>query len=243
MEEAARGVEKEISYRRNRPCGHCGGTGSEPGSGRRTCSTCGGTGRVIRSQGFIEVRQVCPTCGGSGSVIEKACTVCSGSGKTLETNKLKVRVPAGVDTGSKLRSAGNGEAGSAGGPAGDLYIVLHVKDHEIFERQDANLFCQIPIKYTLASLGGSIEVPTLDGRASLKIPPGTQAGTTFRLRGKGMPDLRGGAPGDQLVKVEIEVPKKLTAKQREALESYAEACGDADHPVEESFFEKAKKWF
>lgn len=243
LEDAARGTEREISYRRQKVCSRCHGNGAEPGSSRRTCPTCGGQGRVIRSQGFFEVRQTCPTCGGAGTTVDQPCTSCGGSGRTLETAKLKVRVPPGVDTGSKLRSAGNGEAGSQGGSAGDLFIVLHVKEHEIFERQDKNLFCLIPIKFTLAALGGSIEVPTLEGRANLKIPAGTQSGTTFRLRGKGMPDLRGGTPGDQLVRVEIEVPKKLSSKQRERLEAFAEACGDADNPVAESFFEKAKKWF
>ncbi|MGF1450789.1 MAG: molecular chaperone DnaJ [Opitutales bacterium] len=243
LEEAAKGTDKEISYRRQKPCGRCDGNGAEPGSNKRTCPTCGGQGRVIRSQGFFEMRQTCPSCGGAGQTIDSPCSTCGGSGRQLETTKLKVKVPPGVDTGSKLRSVGNGEAGMAGGTPGDLFIVLHVKDHEIFERQDKNLFCLIPIKFTVAALGGAIEVPTLDGRANLKIPAGTQSGTTFRLRGKGMPDLRGGPPGDQLVRVEIEVPKKLSGKQRESLEHFAEACGDADNPVAESFFEKAKKWF
>lgn len=243
LEEAARGVEREITFRRHAECEHCHGTGAEPGSGKRTCPTCGGSGRVIRSQGFFQVRQTCPTCHGAGQIIDTPCHSCGGEGRKLVSTKLKVRVPPGVDTGSKLRSAGNGESGPNGGPAGDLYIILHVKEHELFERQDDDLFCVIPIKFTLAALGGTIEVPTLEGRANLKIPAGTQSGTTFRLRGKGMPDLRGGTPGDQLVRVEIEVPKKLTNKQRDKLEAFAEACGDAENPVSESFFEKAKKWF
>ncbi len=207
-----------------------------------TCSTCGGHGQVIRSQGFFQVRQTCPTCHGTGKVIEKPCRSCHGEGVTVEAHTLNVKVPAGVDTGSKLRSAGNGEAGPKGGPNGDLYVVLHVRAHEIFERRDADLHCLIPIKFTLAALGGSIEVPTLSGKASLKVPAGTQTGTKFRLRGKGMPILRGGQ-GDQIVQVEIEVPKKLSSKQRDRLEAFADVCGDADHPLEEGFFEKAKKWF
>ncbi len=243
LEEAAAGVEKTIKYRRQAACGVCSGSGAEPGSGKRTCPTCGGAGQVISSRGFFQVRQACPTCGGAGQVIEKPCSNCSGHGVVAETHSLKVKIPAGVDTGSRLRSSGSGEAGPNGAAAGDLYVIIHVKDHEVFERHDENLFCLIPIKFTLAALGGTIEVPTLSGRASLKIPAGTQSGTTFRLRGKGMPTLRGGQPGDQLVQVEIEVPKKLSGEQREKLEAFAEACGDADRPVSESFFEKAKKWF
>ncbi len=243
LEEAANGVEKEIQYRRHVSCSSCNGSGAEAGSGRSTCGTCGGRGQVISSQGFFQVRQACPSCQGAGTVTEKPCRSCSGSGLTTETSRLKVKVPAGVDTGSKLRSGGGGENGAHGGPAGDLYIVLHVKEHELFERHEDDLYCVIPIKFTLAALGGSIEVPTLTGKAALKIPAGTQGGTTFRLRGKGMPHLRGNRHGDQLVRVEIEVPTKLKGKEREALEAFAQVCGDADNPVSEGFFEKAKRFF
>ena len=170
-----------------------------------------------------------------------------GKSKTAEaeakTAKITVRIPPGVDTGTRLRSVGNGEAGLAGGQPGDLHIVLTVKEHEIFERQNQDLFCEIPIKFTLAVLGGTIEVPTLFGKGSLKIPTGTQSGTTFRLRGKGMPSLRGGAQGDQLVRVHVEVPKKLSDEQRTLLEEFAKISGDADHPTEEGWFDKAKKFF
>jgi len=175
--------------------------------------------------------------------IERRCSKCGGEGRVNETTKIKVKIPPGVDTGSKLRSVGNGEAGAQGGPPGDLYIVIHVAEHEIFERQDENLFCEIPIKFTLATLGGNIEVPTLSGRASLKIPPGTQSGTTFRLKGKGMPSLRGGYYGDQLARMQVEVPRSLNAEQRRKLEEFALACGDADEPMGKSFFEKAKRFF
>lgn len=175
--------------------------------------------------------------------MEKACSTCGGEGRVNETTKIKVKVPPGVDTGSKLRSANNGEAGIGGGPSGDLYIVIHVSDHDIFERQEENLFCQIPIKFTLATLGGTIEVPTLTGKASLKIPAGTQSGTTFRLKGKGMPSLRGGYFGDQMIRVEIEVPTSLNSEQRQKLEEFALACGDADEPVGKTFFDKAKRFF
>jgi molecular chaperone DnaJ len=243
LEEAARGVEKEISFRKLVACGHCGGTGAEPGTKRVTCPTCRGAGQIRRSGGIIVFTQTCPSCGGTGKKYEKVCTVCRGDGRTPQTTKLNLRIPAGVETGSRLRSAGNGEAGAAGGTAGDLYVVLAVKEHELFERQGDDLFCEIPIKFTLATLGGSIEVPTLFGKASLKIPAGTQSGTTFRLRDKGMPNLRGGRQGDQLVRVHVEVPGSLTGEQRKLLEEFARVSGDANEPTSRSFFEKAKKFF
>src|ERR1019366_5031357 len=230
LEEAARGVEKEISFRKLTACEHCHGSGAEPGSKRVTCPTCRGAGQVRRSGGIITFTQVCPTCGGSGSKIEKPCTACHGEGRVIRTSKLNVRIPAGVDNGSRLRSSGNGEAGLAGGQPGDLYIVLSVKEHELFERQEDNLFCEIPIKFTLATLGGTIEVPTLFGKASLKIPAATPSGTTFRLRSKGMPSLRGSHQGDQLVRVQVEVPQSLTAEQRKILEEFARVSGDAAVP-------------
>lgn len=226
LEEAASGVEREIRYRRPVLCSHCKGEGAEPGSGRTTCPTCGGAGQVSSSRGFISFRQVCPTCGGAGQVIEKPCTKCGGEGRVTETSTLKIKIPAGVDTGSRLRSAGKGEAGIRGGQSGDLYIVVHVKEHKLFERRNDNLYLELKIPFTLAALGGTLEVPTLTGKGSIKVPPGTQSGTTFRLKGKGMPHLRGSGTGDQMVKVAIDVPKKLKSEEREALEAFAKACGD-----------------
>ncbi len=243
LEEAARGFEKEISFRKAVTCERCDGSGAEPGSKRVTCPTCRGAGQIRRSGGIITFTQTCPTCGGAGSKVEKACTACRGEGRAAKNTKLNVRIPPGVDTGSRLRSVGNGEAGASGGQAGDLYIVLSVKEHEIFERQGDDLFCEIPIKFTLATLGGTIEVPTLSGKATLKIPVGTQSGTTFRLKSKGMPNLRGGSHGDQLVRVQVEVPTSLTPEQRKKLEEFALLSGDADEPMGKSFFEKAKKFF
>ena len=243
LEEAARGAEKEISFRKNVTCERCDGNGAEPGSKRVTCPTCRGAGQIRRSGGIITFTQTCPTCAGAGTKIDKPCTACHGEGRVPKTTKLHVRIPPGVDNGSRLRSAGNGEAGLAGGAAGDLYIVLSVKEHELFERQDDNLFCEIPIKFTLATLGGSIEVPTLFGKASLKLPAGTQSGTTFRLREKGMPSLRGGRQGDQLVRVHVEVPTSLTTEQRRILEEFGRISGDANEPTSKTFFEKAKKFF
>lgn len=244
LEDAAKGVEKEISFRRLHACSRCEGSGAEPGSKKVTCPTCRGAGQIRRSGGIITFAQTCPTCGGAGQKVEKPCTGCRGEGRVPQAAKVNVRIPAGVDTGTRLRSAGNGESGLAGGQTGDLYIVLNVKQHELFERQDDDLFCEIPIKFTLATLGGTLEVPTLFGKATLKIPSGTQSGTTFRLRGKGMPSLRQrGAQGDQLVRVHVEVPTKLSSEQEKLLKEFARVGGDAEHPTSESWFAKAKKFF
>ena len=243
LEEAAHGAEKEISFRKLGACAHCQGNGAEPGSKRATCTTCRGAGQVTTSRGFFHVRQACPTCHGSGQRFEKVCVKCNGEGRVNETAKINVKIPQGVDTGNKLRSSGNGEAGSGGGEAGDLYIVIHVKEHEVFERQGDDLFCEIPIKFTLATLGGTIHVPTLQGKAALKIPGGTQSNTTFRLKGRGMPHLRGGAHGDQLIRVQVEVPMQLTSEQKKILEEFSRVSGDTEEPISKGFFEKAKKFF
>ncbi|MEI6589719.1 MAG: molecular chaperone DnaJ [Verrucomicrobiota bacterium] len=243
LEDAARGIDKDISFKKLCECEHCDGSGAEPGSKKTTCPTCKGAGQIRRSGGIIVFTQTCPTCGGSGKKIEKACTSCRGEGRTPKTSKIHLRIPAGVETGSRLRSSGNGESGTGGGSSGDLYVVISVRDHELFERQGDDLFCEIPIKFTLATMGGSIELPTLFGKATLKIPAATQSGTTFRLREKGMPNLRGGKQGDQLVKVQVEVPTVLNAEQRKLLEEFAKISGDASEPTSKGFFEKAKKFF
>jgi molecular chaperone DnaJ len=243
LEDAARGIDKDISFKKLCECEHCDGSGAEPGSKKTTCPTCKGAGQIRRSGGIIVFTQTCPTCAGSGKKIEKACTSCRGEGRTPKTSKIHLRIPAGVETGSRLRSSGNGESGTGGGSSGDLYVVISVRDHELFERQGDDLFCEIPIKFTLATMGGSIELPTLFGKATLKIPAATQSGTTFRLREKGMPNLRGGKQGDQLVKVQVEVPTVLNAEQRKLLEEFAKISGDASEPTSKGFFEKAKKFF
>ncbi len=227
LEEAAKGVEKDIQYKRAVACPSCHGTGAQPGSSHKTCPTCHGRGQVTTSRGFFSMTQTCPTCHGAGEIIEKPCTQCGGTGHIQEVTKIKMRIPPGVDTGSKLRSSGHGESGAHGGPAGDLYVVINVKEHELFDREGDQLFYQQPIKFTLATLGGSIEIPTLQGKMTLKIPPGTQSGTTFRLKGYGMPNLKTQHEGDLLVKVAVEVPEKLTSDQRKKLEAFAIACGDA----------------
>jgi molecular chaperone DnaJ len=248
LPEAAAGCEKDIKFRASISCPKCGGTGAEPGSGTVRCPTCGGRGKVVMQRGFFQIQQTCPTCGGTGRQVEHPCGNCHGEGRVSELKTIRLRIPAGVDTGVKLRSSGNGEAGMQGASAGDLYVFITVKDHEIFERHGDDIACDVPIKFTLAALGGSIEVPTLGGEsdaksAMLKIPAGTQDGTIFRIRGRGMPNLHGGPKGDQLVKIHIEIPKKLSAGQREKLEAFAIACGDADNPIEENWWAKAKKIF
>ncbi len=243
LSEAANGAEKNISFRRAVACDVCGGSGASPGSKATTCGTCAGHGQVMSQRGFFSVRQTCPVCSGQGVVVEKPCKNCRGDGRLTKNSQIKLRIPKGVDTGSKLRSAGNGEAGIKGGSAGDLYVIIHLKEHEIFERHGDDLVCEIPIKFTLAAIGGAIDVPSLEGRVSLKIPAGTQSGTTFRLRGHGMPNLRSGRKGEQFVRVHIEVPTKLTTEQRARLEEFAVASGDAENPVGASFFEKAKRFF
>jgi molecular chaperone DnaJ len=243
LEEAANGVEKQISYRRNVACPVCSGSGAEPGTSRKTCTACKGTGHSVHTRGIFAVRQPCPKCRGTGVIIEHPCKRCNGSGSVTENNTVTVKIPPGVDTGVRLRSSGNGAAGDNGGPNGDLYIVIHVAEHELYERNGDDLHYVVPLKFTVAALGGSVEVPTFAGRASLKIPPGTAGGTTFRLREKGMPRLRGGPRGDLLVHIEIDVPKKLTADQRAKLSEFSVACGDEINPVSESWAEKFRRFF
>ena len=243
LEEAAQGIEKEIRYRRPVTCDKCSGSGAEPGSKKVSCPSCGGSGQVTSNRGFISFRQACPNCQGTGQIIENPCSKCRGDGRIMDKSTVKVRIPAGVATGSKLRSTGKGEAGQSGGQAGDLYIIIHVKEHQLFERHDNDLYCEVPIKFTLAALGGTISVVTLFGKGSLKIPAGTQTGTTFRLREQGMPALRGGRKGDLLVRVQIEVPTKLNKDQRSKLEDYAEACGDPANSINSSSTKKKKKKF
>lgn len=243
LEEAFRGCEKQISIRKANTCDACGGSGAQKGSGSKTCPTCGGAGNVTVSRGFFSMSQTCPKCNGAGVIIEKPCSTCHGEGRTETSTKIQLRIPAGVDTGSRLRSSGQGEAGLRGGPPGDLYVVLHVKEHPLFERHDEDLHCQVPIQFTTAALGGQITVPTLEGKATIKVPPGTQTGSIFRLRGKGMPDLRSKTPGDLHIHLKVEVPNKLNSEQKEKLQAFADTCDDSTHPEGNSFFEKAKRFF
>lgn len=243
LEEAVRGCEKEVSIRKLSTCETCDGSGAAKGSKTTTCPMCRGAGQVAVSRGFFSMTQVCPKCEGAGEIIEKPCKTCDGDGRVEKPAKIKIRIPAGVDTGSRLRSSGHGEAGRRGGPNGDLYVVLHVKEHPIFERHDNDLFCDVPISFAKACLGGEIMVPTLEGKASVKVPAGTPSGKIFRLRNKGVPDLRTGSHGDLNIRVYVEVPTRLNAEQKKLLEAFAASCDESTRPEEESFFQKAKRFF
>jgi molecular chaperone DnaJ len=243
LEEAAFGCEKEIEVSKLEGCTACNGTGAEHGSKAVTCPTCGGRGQVISSRGFFQVSQTCGRCRGTGTVIERPCRKCNGEGRTEMTSRIKLKIPAGIEDGSRLRSSRNGEAGIRGGPPGDLYVVIHIKEHEVFERDGDGLYCEVPISFTTAALGGEVEVPTLEGKAHLKIPAGTQGATVFKLRGKGIPSLNSAQRGDLMVRVLVEVPTRLNADQRRKLEEFAELMGDDNTPLHKSFFEKAKEFF
>lgn len=243
FEDAAFGTETEIEVPRIEVCPRCRGSRAEPGSPVRSCPHCGGSGEIrqVRQTAFgrfVNV-QTCPSCRGEGKAIERPCAECRGAGTVHRIRRIKVKVPAGVDTGYRLRLAGEGEAGERGGPPGDLYVFITVRPHELFQRRGNDVVCEIPISFTQAALGDEIEVPTLDGRAKLKVPEGTQTGTRFRLRGKGIPDPRGYGRGDQFVEVRVVTPTRLTERQRELLKAFAEAGGDK---VEESkgFFGRVK---
>ena len=243
LEEAAAGVQKELEIEKLEDCSSCGSSGSKSGGGRETCSTCGGHGVVTRQAGIFVQQTECPSCHGAGQTISDPCPKCNGEGRRNEKTRIKINIPAGVDDGTRLRSSGNGDAGLRGGQPGDLYVFLHIKRHEIFEREDDDLFCQVPMPFATAALGGELVVPTLDGKSSIKIPAGTQGGTTFRLRNRGIKDLRTGGKGDLHIEVHVEVPSKLDSEQKEKLKEFSESIGEKNNPVQESFFEKAKRFF
>ena len=243
LEEAARGCEKEIEIRKLDACDPCGGSGAQKGSKAVACPTCRGRGQVVVSRGFFQVAQTCPACHGTGRIIEKPCHSCQGEGRVEKTSRVKIKIPAGIDSESRLRSTGGGEAGLRGGGSGDLYVVVHIKEHEVFTRNGMDLNCEVPIPFTTAALGGEIRVPTLDGAVSLKIPAGTQGGSTFRIRGLGMPALQGTAKGDILTYVQVEVPTRLDSEQREVLQKFAELCGEENNPIYKSFYDRVKSFF
>src|SRR3954471_12971803 len=243
LEEAAFGVEKEIEVRKLDACAKCDGKGAEPGSRTINCPTCAGRGQVISSRGFFQVSQTCPRCRGVGQIIEKPCQVCDGEGRVEKMSRIKLKIPAGIAEGSRLRSSRNGEAGIRGGPPGDLYVVIHVKEHEIFQREDDNLFCDLPVPFTVAALGGEVAVPTLEGKANLKVPAGTQSSQVFKLRDKGIMNVNGRDRGDLFARLIVEVPTALNAEQRQKLEEFAELCGEENTPLHRSFFDRAKEFF
>jgi molecular chaperone DnaJ len=243
LEEAAFGCDKEIEVSKLEACDVCNGSGAESGSRAVSCRDCGGRGQVISSRGFFQVSQTCPRCRGTGQVIEKPCRKCGGEGRVEASSRIKLKIPAGIEDGSRLRSMRNGEAGLRGGAPGDLYVVIHIKEHEVFEREENNLFCEVPISFVTAAIGGEIRVPTLEGQASLKIPTGTQSDTAFKLRGKGMPSINSTARGDLIVRVAVEVPTKLNGEQRKKLEEFAALMGEENTPLHKGFFDKAKDFF
>jgi molecular chaperone DnaJ len=243
LEEAAFGVEKEIEIRKLDTCDKCAGTGAEPGSRTITCPSCGGRGQVISSRGFFQVSQTCPRCRGAGKIIDKPCRACDGEGRVEKPSRVKLKVPAGISTGSRLRSSRNGEAGIRGGPQGDLYVVIHVQEHSVFQRDEDNLYCEVPIPFTMAALGGDVDVPTLEGKANVKVPAGTQSGQMFRLRGKGVINVNGRDRGDLMARLIVEVPTRLNGEQRQRLEEFASLCGEENTPMRKSFFERAKEFF
>ncbi|MBN9435588.1 molecular chaperone DnaJ [Bosea sp. (in: a-proteobacteria)] len=241
LEEAYAGKNATIRVPTSVVCEVCSGTGAKAGSKSRQCATCGGHGRVRANQGFFSVERTCPTCGGRGEVIDDPCNGCHGSGRVTRERTLSVNIPAGVEDGTRIRLAGEGEAGLRGGPAGDLYIFLSIKPHAIFQRDGADLFCRVPIGLTSAALGGEIEVPTLNGeKARVKIPEGTQTGKQFRLKGKGMSVLRSRDFGDLYIQVLVETPQKLTARQRELLLEFERESSGATHPESAGFFGRVK---
>ena len=241
-----RGCEEKIRIPTWDSCEVCHGSGAKEGSQPVTCNTCGGMGQVRMQQGFFTVQQTCPTCKGEGQIIKDPCTNCGGQGRVQNTKTLSVKIPAGVDTGDRIRLAGEGEAGMHGAPAGDLYVQVAVREHDIFQRDGANLFCEVPISFVDATLGGELDVPTLNGKVKLKVPAETQSGKLFRLRGKGVTPVRGGGPGDLLCKVVIETPVKLSGEQKDLLRKFQESLesgGNRHNPRKSSWFEGVKRFF
>lgn len=244
LEDAVRGTSVKIQVPTLTSCKTCDGSGAKAGTKPTSCSTCNGMGQVRIQQGFFSVQQTCPNCRGKGKIITDPCRDCHGQGRVEETKTLSVKVPPGVDTGDRIRLSGEGEAGADGGPAGDLYVQIAVKDHEIFTRDGRNLYCEIPISIIDACLGGEIEVPTLEGRVKLKVPPETQTGKLFRLRGKGVAPVRGGPQGDLLCRVEVETPVNLTSKQKALLEELRKSMTEGKNsPRQSSWFEGMKSFF
>ena len=253
FEEAARGAETAIQIPRQENCEACHGSGAAPGSSPATCPQCRGQGQVRFQQGFFTVARTCPQCRGAGKIISKPCHTCRGAGRVAKERKITVKVPAGIATGQQLRLQGEGESGAGGGPAGHLYVVVHVQEHEFFRRDGVNLFCEIPVNFTTVALGGDIQVPTLDGSETVRVPEGTQTGTTLRLKGKGMPDVGGRGRGDLFATVQIRTPKKLTRDQRKILEQLSGALpkeqfeprprGEEDATEERNLFDRVKDMF
>jgi molecular chaperone DnaJ len=244
LEEAARGTETKIRIPTLEECEVCHGSGAKPGTTPTTCTTCGGHGQVRIQQGFFSVQQTCPRCGGSGKMVSDPCTACHGEGRVKKHKTLSVKIPAGVDNGDRIRLGGEGEAGVNGGPAGDLYVVIQLKEHAVFKRDGDDLHCEMPISFATAALGGEVEIPTLDSHAKIKIPPETQTGKVFRLRGKGIKGVRSHAPGDLMCHMQVETPVNLSERQRELLREFDTlSSGRNNNPRAQSFMDKVKSFF
>lgn len=243
LEEAYSGLHKTINVPTSVACSSCSGSGAEGGAEPQTCPTCSGMGKVRAQQGFFTVERTCPTCGGLGQIIKNPCKVCAGEGRVHKERALSVNIPAGVETGTRIRLAGEGEAGMRGGPSGDLHIFLEVTKHDLFERENTNLFCRVPVSMATAALGGDIEVPTIDGgRSRVKIPAGSQSGRQMRLRSKGMPALRGGPAGDMFIELAVETPVNLTSRQKDLLREFEDLSED-NNPESKSFFSSVKTFW
>ncbi|MCQ2388770.1 MAG: molecular chaperone DnaJ [Kiritimatiellae bacterium] len=243
FDEAVFGSERTLELSLPEQCDECGGTGAAKGAKRAKCHTCGGRGQVVRGNGFFQVRQTCPTCGGVGTVIERPCSKCGGSGQMRVKREISLRIPKGVDTGSRLRLAGKGAGGLRGGEPGDLYVLLRVRESDVFMREGPDLAVDVPVSPVVAAVGGSMDVPTPEGMASLKLPAGTPNGKLFRLRGKGMPSLRGGVAGDLVARVVFEVPQRLTAKQRGLLDDLVKLLDDSNFPEKQAFGQRVKTFY
>jgi molecular chaperone DnaJ len=245
LEEAVAGKDVKIRIPTMVDCHHCGGSGAKAGTQPKTCPTCQGAGQVRMQQGFFSIQQACPQCRGTGKIIEDPCSHCRGSGRLREEKTLSVKVPPGVDSGDRIRLAGEGERGDKHGPPGDLYVQIQVREHPIFTREESNLFCEVPISFGTAALGGEFQVPTLDGKVMLKVPPGTQTGKMFRMRGKGVKPVRGGPVGDLICKVVVETPVNLTEQQKNLLRQLEDSCvegGERHSPNSSSWLDRAKSF-
>jgi len=242
LEEAAFGCNKLIEIEKYDTCETCTGAGS-PSGGMKTCTTCGGAGQVVSSKGFFHVQQTCPACRGTGGILSDPCRSCAGDGRTLQRARIKFKVPAGIREGQRLRSPGNGEAGFRGGPHGDLHVVIHIREHELFERDGDDLHCEYPVAFDKAALGGEVEVPTLEGKRTIKIPAGTQSGTTVRVAGGGILGYGSKEKGNLYLHVQVEVPTKLNQAQRDKLQAFVESLEDKNQPVRRSFLDRAKAFF